>query len=96
MTFKFRVFLEKYFYFSMSILIAVVVVYGFSRTIDRRLIHPALPPPGLNYVHAVIFFGWLVFYILQSALIRMGRSRFSSPFPSCRATPYTSPALHRA
>jgi hypothetical protein len=70
MTSKFRVFLEKYFYFSMSILIAVVVAYGFSRTIDRRLIHPALPRPGLLYVHAVIFFGWLVFYILQSALVR--------------------------
>jgi hypothetical protein len=50
--------------------IAVVVAYGFSRTIDRRLIHPALPRPGLLYVHAVIFFGWLVFYILQSALVR--------------------------
>jgi hypothetical protein len=70
MTSKFRIFLEKYFYFSMSILIAVVVAYGFSRTIDRRLIHPALPRPGLLYVHAVIFFGWLVFYILQSALVR--------------------------
>jgi hypothetical protein len=70
MTSKFRVFLEKYFYFSMSILIAVVVVCGFSRTIDKRLVHPALPPPGLLYVHAVIFFGWLVFYIVQSALVR--------------------------
>jgi hypothetical protein len=72
---KFRVFLEKYFYFSMSILMAVVVTYGFSRTIDKRLIHPALPRPGLLYVHAVIFFGWLVFYILQSALVRTRKVR---------------------
>ncbi len=48
MTSKFRVFLEKYFYFSMSILIAVVVAYGFSRTIDRRLIHPVSHAPDCS------------------------------------------------
>jgi hypothetical protein len=62
--------LNKYFYFFMSLLIAVVVVYGFSHTIDKNLIHPDLPRPFLLYLHASIFFGWLAFLILQSALIR--------------------------
>jgi hypothetical protein len=70
MILRLRAFLEKYFYFSMSILIAVIVTVGFSRTIGKNLIHPDIPRPGILYFHAAIFFGWLVFYILQSALVR--------------------------
>jgi hypothetical protein len=70
MTARLRAFLDRYFYFSMSILISVVVTYGFSLTIGKNLIHPALPRPGLLYFHAAVFFGWLIFYILQSALVR--------------------------
>ena len=62
--------LENYFYFLMSLLISGIVVYGFSHTINQNLIHPALPRPFLLYVHATVFSGWLVFYILQSALVR--------------------------
>ena len=53
--------LDKYFYFFMSLLIAVVVVCGFSRTVDQNLIHPALPRPFLLYIHAAVFSGWVVF-----------------------------------
>jgi hypothetical protein len=67
--------LEKYFYFSMSLLIAVVVWYGFSHTIDKNLIHPSVPRPLVLYFHAAIFTGWLVFFIAQSALVRMGNVR---------------------
>jgi hypothetical protein len=62
--------LDKYFYFFMSLLIAVVVVYGFSQTVDKNLIHPAVPRPVLLYIHAAVFSGWVVFFILQSALVR--------------------------
>jgi hypothetical protein len=62
--------LEKYFYFFMSLLIATVIVYGFSRTVDKNLIHPPVPRPFLRYVHAAIFSSWVVFFILQSALVR--------------------------
>jgi hypothetical protein len=62
--------LNQYFYFSMSLLIAAVVVYGFSFTVEKNLIHPALPRPFLLYVHAAVFTGWLGFFILQTALIR--------------------------
>jgi hypothetical protein len=64
--------LGQYFYFFMSLLIAVVVMYGFSFTIEKTLIHPALPRPLLLYVHAAMFSGWLVFFILQTALVRTG------------------------
>jgi hypothetical protein len=62
--------LDQYFYFLMSLLVAAVVVYGFSFTIGQNLIHPAVPRPFLLYVHAAVFSGWVVFFILQSALIR--------------------------
>jgi len=58
------------FYFVMSLVVALVVVYGFSRTINAGLIHPPSPRPLVLYFHALIFSGWVLFFILQSALIR--------------------------
>src|ERR1700722_7721099 len=66
---------EKYFYFAMSLLVAVVVVYGFSHTMGANLLHPTVPRPRLLYFHAVLFFGWLIFLIVQSGLGRMGNVR---------------------
>jgi hypothetical protein len=62
--------LDRYFYLAMAVLIAAVVVYGFSRTIFENLIHPADPRPRVLYVHAVVFASWVVLLNLQSALIR--------------------------
>lgn len=62
--------LRTHFYFLHSLLICVIVVYGFSRTIDKNLIHPAVSRPPILYLHALIFSGWLVFLILQSVLVR--------------------------
>jgi hypothetical protein len=62
--------LDQYFYLFMSLLIPVIVVYGFSHTVGRRLIHPAVPPRFILYVHAAVFSGWVIFFIFQSALIR--------------------------
>ena len=64
-------FLEKYFYQGMSLLIAAVVIYGFSQTIDRKLVHATPRPPILLWVHAYVFSGWVAFFILQSALVRI-------------------------
>ncbi len=64
-------FAERYFYFCISLVIAAVVVYGFSHTVDRRLIHANPRPPGLLWMHAFVFTSWVVFYILQSALVRL-------------------------
>jgi len=62
--------LDKYFYFFMSLLIAVIVVYGFSHTVDKALFHPDPPRPLLLYVHGAVFSTWVIFFIFQSALIR--------------------------
>jgi hypothetical protein len=62
--------LDRYFYFFMSLLFVAVIAYGFSFTIDKNLIHPAVPRPWILYVHAFVFPGWLVFFILQSTLVR--------------------------
>lgn len=61
---------ETYFYFFMSVLFAVVVIYGFSFTVGKNLIHPAVPRPLILYIHAAVFSGWLVFFILQSTVVR--------------------------
>ena len=62
--------LDNHFYFLMSLLISGIVAYGFSHTINANLFHPAVPRPFILYVHAIVFSAWLVFFILQSALVR--------------------------
>jgi hypothetical protein len=64
------VLLGKYFYLFMSLVIAAVVVYGFSHTVDTGLIHAVPVRPGILYLHAAVFSGWVIFFILQSALVR--------------------------
>jgi hypothetical protein len=63
-------FWSQYFYFFMSLLIAATVVYGFSHTIDHNLIHASPLPPFVLYIHAIVFPAWVVFFIVQSALVR--------------------------
>jgi hypothetical protein len=63
-------FLDQYFYFSMSLLVAVVVVSGFGHTVDRRLIHATPERPWLLWLHGAVFSGWVLFFIFQSALVR--------------------------
>jgi hypothetical protein len=62
--------LEKYFYFFMSLLVAVVVVYGFSHTVNKNLIHATPVRPWILWVHGIVFSSWVVFFIFQSALVR--------------------------
>jgi hypothetical protein len=62
--------LVNHFYFLMSLLIAAVVVYGFSQQLDTRFLHPQHPKPFLLSIHAVIFSAWVLFYIVQSVLVR--------------------------
>jgi hypothetical protein len=62
--------LGQYFYLFMSLLIVAVIVYGFSFTIGKNLLHPAIPRPWILYVHATVFSSWLAFFVLQSTLVR--------------------------
>jgi FtsH-binding integral membrane protein len=61
---------DQYFYFAMSLLITAIVIYGFSHTVSQNLFHPDLPRPWILWVHGALFSGWLLFFILQSTLIR--------------------------
>jgi hypothetical protein len=65
-------FLNKYFYFCMSLLIAVVVIYGFSHTINDNLLQATPPRPWILWLHGAVFTSWLGFFIFQSALVRTG------------------------
>lgn len=68
-------FLDKYFYFGMSLLIVAVVVYGFSHTVGGNLLHPHEPRPLLLWFHAAVFSSWLIFFTLQSGLVRARKVR---------------------
>jgi hypothetical protein len=73
-------FLDKYFYFVMSLLMAAVVVNGFGRTVDHVMFHPAVRPPAILWVHAAVFSGFVLFFIFQSALVRTRNVRWHRLF----------------
>lgn len=66
-------FLQNYFYLAMSLLLAALVVAGFRRTVDVNLFHAAIPRPFILWVHATAFSTWIIFFIVQSALVRVRR-----------------------
>jgi hypothetical protein len=61
------------FYFVMSLIVAGIVVYGFSYTVGENLIHPPYPRPWILYFHAAIFSIWVCLFIFQTALVRVRR-----------------------
>jgi hypothetical protein len=63
-------FLGRYFYLCMSLVMTVLVVWGFSRTVDSNLLHANPPRPWLLWVHGAAFSTWVLFFIAQSALVR--------------------------
>jgi hypothetical protein len=70
-----RVF-NRPFYFLMSILIAGLVICGFSLTIGSNLIHPSVPRPRILYLHAATFFAWVVLFVAQTALVQTRHVRW--------------------
>jgi hypothetical protein len=62
---------EKYSYLCISLLVAAVVVYGFSGTVGRKLVYANPRRPMLLWVHAILFSAWVAFYTLQSVLVRV-------------------------
>ena len=61
---------DRYFYFGMSLLFAVIVIAGFRLTVDQNLFHAAPPRPFLLWIHGAAFSGWVAFYFFQSMLVR--------------------------
>lgn len=68
---QFKSFVNRYFYFSMSLVFATLVVWGFSRTVDNSLFHASPPRPLLLWIHGAAFASWVVFFIGQSTLVRV-------------------------
>jgi hypothetical protein len=66
-------FLGRYFYVAMAVLLAAVVGYGFSHTIEENLLHPSFPRPAVLYVHAAVFGGWMVLLLVQTSLVAVAR-----------------------
>ena len=62
--------LDRYFYFAMSLVAAAVVLAGFGPTLNEKLIHPAIAPPKILWLHGAVFSSWVIFFILQSGLVR--------------------------
>src|SRR5581483_1514202 len=64
-------FLDQYFYCFMAVVIAAVVFSGFSFTVNKNLIHPPLQRPAILWLHGIVFSSWLLYFILQTALVRV-------------------------
>jgi hypothetical protein len=67
---------DRYFYFAMSLLILVLVTALFSLTVPARLFHPKIVPPYIVWFHGAVFYGWVLFFILQSGLVRIRKARW--------------------
>jgi hypothetical protein len=60
-------------YLALAFVIGVVVAVGFGRKLNETLIAPVSPRPWILYVHAVMFAGWVMLFVVQSALVRVRR-----------------------
>ena len=70
-----RAFLARYFYFAMAVLLAWIVWYGFSHTIEENLLHPSFARPPVLYLHAAVFGGWMALLLAQTGLVALARKR---------------------
>jgi len=64
-------FLSKYFYFCMSLVLATIVVAGFSQSVNQNLFHATVPRPLILWIHGAAFSLWILFFIFQSSLVRL-------------------------
>jgi uncharacterized membrane protein YozB (DUF420 family) len=64
--------LARFSYFILGLIIAALVVAGFSQTFNARLLHAPTPRPPIVYFHVAVSASWLLLFLLQSALIATG------------------------
>jgi FtsH-binding integral membrane protein len=64
-------FLNRYFYLTMSLVMTVLVLWGFSHTVEQNLFRAKPAKPLLLWMHGAAFSTWMVFFIAQSALVRI-------------------------
>jgi hypothetical protein len=61
----------------MSLMMLALVTYGFSNTIGPGLLHTQRPVQDLILlsVHGAVFYAWMIFMVVQSALVRSRQIR---------------------
>ncbi len=58
------------FYFVMALVLAAIVLFGFSHTVPGDFATPGFPP--LLVVHGLVFLTWVVLFVAQPALVVRG------------------------
>lgn len=61
--------LRQFYYFVFAVIIAALVIAGFTPRLNEHLLHSPTPLPFILYVHAAVFMSWIVLFMLQSGLI---------------------------
>jgi hypothetical protein len=51
------------FYLWAGLAVAAIVVIGFSRTVETKLIHPPSPRPAILYLHVAVSTAWVLLFI---------------------------------
>jgi hypothetical protein len=64
---------DHLFYSGMSLVIAAIVVAGFSRTFYLRAWFDVPAISALRWVHGAVFSGWILLFIAQTMLVASGR-----------------------
>jgi hypothetical protein len=70
---KSRVSPERFFFFSITMLISAAVFYGFVSEYVRFRAEYFPFPSLLVYVHAALFFAWMLLLLIQVSLVSAGR-----------------------
>ena len=66
---------EHLFFTGMSVAFMITVIVGFSRTYYLRPYFFTRPIPPLLHLHGMVFTSWLLFFVIQTALITSNRTR---------------------
>lgn len=64
------------FYVVMAAMYLAIAVAGFSPTFWVPMMRGTLHVPPITYVHALFFYGWVVLFLVQTALAASGNLRF--------------------
>ena len=90
---KSRIVTERFFFFSITLLIFAAVFYGFGSEYVRFRAEYFPFPSLLVYIHAALFFSWMLLLLTQASLVSGGRVAWHRRlgdrwiFPSSAARP---------
>jgi len=65
---------DRTFFTGVAVIAAVAVFAGFANTYYLKVLYGTPALPALLHVHGLIFSGWMLLFIVQSALVRAGHT----------------------